>query len=117
MIRKVFTMDRAPERRADFLCQITRSYLYEEDYAAALEAADECIRFGTEHEVAGQVVINYLAKCAVYAETKDFNQAEASLDVCRNIFENVRTPGIFSAICMQIPCISGRLSSQPGNRI
>lgn len=95
MIRKVFTMDRAPERRADFLCQITRSYLYEEDYPAALEAADECIRFGTEHEVAGQVVINYLAKCAVFAETGDFNQAEASLDVCRNIFENAKLPAFF----------------------
>jgi tetratricopeptide (TPR) repeat protein len=98
LLRKVFTMDRAPERRADFLCQITRSYLYEEDYPAALEAADECIRFGTEHEVAGQVVINYLAKCMIYAESEEYDQAEESLEFCRNIFENAELPAYFREI-------------------
>lgn len=95
LLRKVFTMDRGPERRADILCQITRSYLYEQDYSSALEAADECIRFGTEHEIAGQVVINYLAKGMIYAESREFDNAEGSLEVCRNIFENADLPAYF----------------------
>ena len=66
---------------------IMRTYLYEGDYAKALEAADEAIRMAGELGVLEQVSHNHIIKCAIHCELGEYDKADASLADCLNLLE------------------------------
>jgi tetratricopeptide (TPR) repeat protein len=69
---KVFTMER-----------IIHSYLYEQDYLNALNAIDKTIEMATANGILEDVARYKLAKCAVYSELKDFNNAQNCITDCQ----------------------------------
>jgi tetratricopeptide (TPR) repeat protein len=71
---KVYTMER-----------IIHSYLYEQDYLSALDAIDETIEMATANGILEEVARNKLAKCAVYSELKDYDNAQNCIIDCQKV--------------------------------
>jgi len=66
---------------------IMRTYIYEGDYAKALEAADEAIRMAGELGVLEQASFDYVVKSAIYCELGEYDKADDSIADCLNYLE------------------------------
>lgn len=66
---------------------IGRSYIYEGDFAKALEATDKVIEMGQELGLPEEASFAHIVKCAIYCELKDYDAAEASLTDCLDFLE------------------------------
>jgi tetratricopeptide (TPR) repeat protein len=66
---------------------IMRTYLYEGDYAGALEAADKAIEMAAEMGVLEEAAFNHIVKSAIYCELGEYDKAEASNADCLNFLE------------------------------
>lgn len=97
-IQTVIHLETAPDRVADAMALMVRSFVYEQNYAEALNAADEAIRFALDHDMPVEVVVHYLVKCALQTELGNHDDADASLEICRSIFQNVQIPTYFRDI-------------------
>ncbi len=66
---------------------IMRTYIYEGDYAKALEAADEAIRMAGELGVFQRVPFNHIVKSAIYCELGEYDKADSSIADGLNFLE------------------------------
>lgn len=73
---KVYTMER-----------IIHSYLYEQDYLNALDAIDKTIEMATSNGILEEVARYKLAKCAVYSELKDYENAKKCITDCQKVIQ------------------------------
>jgi tetratricopeptide (TPR) repeat protein len=64
---------------------ISNSYLYEQDYLSALDAIDETIEMALACGILEEVARYKLAKCAVYSELKDYENAQKCITDCQNV--------------------------------
>jgi len=64
---------------------ISHSYLYEQDYLSALDAIDETIEMALACGILEEVARYKLAKCAVYSELKDYENAQKCITDCQNV--------------------------------
>ncbi|MGD9344685.1 MAG: tetratricopeptide repeat protein [Candidatus Aminicenantes bacterium] len=71
---KVYTMER-----------FIHSYLYEQDYLSALDAIDQTIEMATANGILQEVARLKLAKCAVYSELKDYENAKKCITDCQKV--------------------------------
>jgi tetratricopeptide (TPR) repeat protein len=71
---KILTMER-----------IVHSYLYEQDYLSALDAIDKTIEMALANGILEEVARYKLAKCAIYCELKDFNNAQNCITDCQKV--------------------------------
>jgi tetratricopeptide (TPR) repeat protein len=71
---KVYTMER-----------IIHSYLYEQDYLSALDAIDKTIEMAIANGILEEVARYKLAKCAVYSELKDYENAQNCITDCQSV--------------------------------
>jgi tetratricopeptide (TPR) repeat protein len=71
---KVYTMER-----------VIHSYLYEQDYLSALDAIDKTIEMAIATGILEDVARYNLAKCAVYSELKDYNNAKNCIADCQKV--------------------------------
>jgi tetratricopeptide (TPR) repeat protein len=71
---RVFTME-----------SIIHSYLYEQDYHKALGASGETIQMAIANGILEDVARYHLAKCAIYCELKDYENAQKSITDCQNV--------------------------------
>jgi len=67
---------------------IMRTYIYEGDYAKALEAADKAIQMANELGLPEEASYVPLVKGAIYCELGDFEKADASIAECINSLES-----------------------------
>jgi tetratricopeptide (TPR) repeat protein len=67
---------------------IMRTYVYEGDYAKALEAADKAIQMAKELGLPEEASFNPLVKSAIYCELGDFEKADACIADCLNFLES-----------------------------
>jgi len=71
---KVYTMER-----------VIHSYLYEQDYLSALDAIDRTIAMATANGILEEVARLKLAKCAVYSQLKDYENAKKCITDCQKV--------------------------------
>jgi tetratricopeptide (TPR) repeat protein len=65
-----------------------RTYIYEGDYAKALEVADKAIQMANELGLPEEASYIPLVKSAIYCELGDFEKADASIADCMNALES-----------------------------
>lgn len=79
---KVYTMER-----------VIHSYLYEQDYLSALDAIDKTIEMAIANGILEEVARYNLAKCAVYSELKDYDNAQKCITDCQKVtLERILAP-------------------------
>jgi len=86
-LRKLMEARTEPAYKVYDMEGIMRSYIFEGDYANALEAADQCIQMGIELGLPEETAFCHTVKCAIYCELKDYDQAETSLSDCLDFLE------------------------------
>jgi tetratricopeptide (TPR) repeat protein len=67
---------------------IMRTYVYEGDYAKALEAADKAIQMAGELGLPEQASFDHIVKSAICCELGDYEEADASLADCLSFLES-----------------------------
>lgn len=67
---------------------IMRTYIYEGDYAKALEAADKAIQMAKDFGLPEEASFNPLVKSFIYSELGDFDKADASIADCLNFLDS-----------------------------
>jgi tetratricopeptide (TPR) repeat protein len=65
--------------------RIVHSYLYEQDYISALDTIDRTIKIALANGILDEVARYNLAKCAIYCELKDFNNAKDCITDCQKV--------------------------------
>jgi tetratricopeptide (TPR) repeat protein len=66
---------------------IMRTYIYEGDYAKALDVADKAIRMAGELGVFQRASFNHMVKSAIYFELGEYDKAAASIADCLSFLE------------------------------
>jgi tetratricopeptide (TPR) repeat protein len=66
---------------------IMRTYIYEGDFAKALEATDKAIQMAGELGLPEQASFDHVIKGAIYFELGDYDKADASIADCLNYLE------------------------------
>lgn len=74
-IEKAKAMELEPSNRVGDEEGIARSYVYEGDYNHALEGEDATIRMANEFKLPQTVAWEYVVKCIIYCELKDYEKA------------------------------------------
>jgi len=93
---------------------IMRAYIYEGDYAKALEAADKAIQMAGELGLPEDVSFVPLVKGQIYIELGDFDKADASIAECLRALEgsdlvaSIKETQKASATFMQAAVAAGR---------
>jgi hypothetical protein len=71
------------------MVRIVHSYLYEQDHIKALEAADELAQEAIVSGILEEAASYHLAKCIIYCELGECENAQKSIVECREMFEEV----------------------------
>ncbi|MFC2163843.1 tetratricopeptide repeat protein [Acidobacteriota bacterium] len=89
VLRKAVEKETNPTDKVLTMTKIIHSYLYEQDFIKALEATDETVQEAIASGVLEEAVNYHLAKCIIYCELKDCENAQKSIEDCREMFQKV----------------------------
>jgi tetratricopeptide (TPR) repeat protein len=67
--------------------RVVHSYLYEQDFLNALDAIDKTIEMAIANGILEEVARLKLAKCAVYSELKDYDNAMKCITDCQEVIQ------------------------------
>ncbi len=84
---KTMDMELKPANKVYDQEGIMRTYIYEGDYAKALEAADKAIQMAGELGLLEQASLDHIIKGAIYFELGDYDKADASIVDCFSLLE------------------------------
>jgi tetratricopeptide (TPR) repeat protein len=94
-VRKAVEMEPQMEGKIQAMGMLCRSYMYECLHEEALAEADEIIKIAADNGIMSQVVLHELAKAAIYAEIREYDEAEQSLREARTILETAEIPSFY----------------------
>lgn len=85
VLKEAMDQEIIPSGRVYTMARIIHSYLYEQNYLKALGAIDETIQMAIANGILQEVTRYNLAKCAIYCELKDYENAQKSITDCQNV--------------------------------
>jgi len=89
VLHKAVEKETNPYNKVLAMGKIVHSYLYEQDYLKALEATDETVQEAIASGVLEEAANYHLAKCIIYCELKDCENAQKNIAECREMFQEV----------------------------
>lgn len=89
VLRKALEKETNPHDRILAMARIVHSYLYEQEYRKALEATDKLVQEAIAKDVLEEAANYLLAKCLIYCNLGECENAQKSLAECRKKFDEV----------------------------
>ncbi len=94
-VRKAIEMEPLMEGKIQAMGMLCRSYMYECLHEEALAEADKIIKIAGDNNLMSQAALFELAKAAIHAEIRDYDEAEQSLREARSILETAEIPTFY----------------------